>query len=169
MKILKEFKEFAIKGNVIDLAVGVVIGGAFGKIVTSLVNDVVMPCLSIITGGMHVSDARITLREPTEGGADGVFLTYGAFTQTVIDFLIIAVSIFFFIKAINKFRAKVEGQLRRKPTEADKPAEPAAAEPEPTRQELLLAEIRDLLMSQAGLGAASSEGSDEPAGPAEPS
>lgn len=128
MSILKEFKEFALKGNVLDLAVGVVIGGAFGKIVASLVSDVIMPLVGMLLGGVNLSGLVLTV-----GDAE---LAYGVFLQTVIDFLIISAAIFLFIKAINKFKRKEE-------------AKPAAEEaPKPSNEEVLLTEIRDLLRQQ---------------------
>ncbi|WP_352418136.1 large-conductance mechanosensitive channel protein MscL [Proteiniborus sp.] len=127
--MLKEFKKFAMRGNVVDLAVGVIIGGAFGKIVGSLVNDVVMPLLGLIVGGVNFADLKLPLKEATEG-TEAVFLNYGQFIQSVLDFLIISFSIFLFIKAINSFKKKEE--------EKPKPAEP-------TKEEVLLTEIRDLL------------------------
>ena len=130
MSIAKEFKEFAVKGNMVDMAVGIIIGAAFGKIVSSLVNDVIMPPLGVLIGGVDFSDLGVTLKAATEG-AEAVVLRYGAFIQTVIDFLIIAMAIFVAIKAINA--------LKRKEEEA--PAEP----PKPSAQEQLLTEIRDLL------------------------
>lgn len=128
--MLKEFKKFAMRGNVVDLAVGVIIGGAFGKIVSSLVNDVVMPLLGLIVGGVNFTDLKLPLKEATEG-SEAIFLNYGQFIQSIFDFLIIAFSIFLFIKALNSFKKKEE----------DKPAPP----PAPTKEELLLTEIRDLL------------------------
>ncbi len=127
--MLKEFKKFAMKGNVVDLAVGVIIGGAFGKIVTSLVNDMIMPLLGLLLGGINFADKKLPLRDATEG-VEALFLNYGQFIQSVIDFLIISFSIFLFIKAINSFKKKEE--------EKPKPAEP-------TKEEILLTEIRDLL------------------------
>lgn len=121
--MLQEFKKFALRGNVLDLAIGVIIGGAFGKIVTSLVNDVLMPILGLILGGIDFSNLEITIKDAS--------IKYGAFIQSVIDFLIIAFSIFIFIKAINKFKKKQE----------EKPDAP----PEPTKEEVLLTEIRDIL------------------------
>lgn len=132
MAIIKEFKEFAMRGNVVDLAVGVIIGAAFGKIVTSLVNDVIMPPIGYVTGGIDFKNLKIVLKEgdPTKKIAD-VAITYGNFINTVIEFLIIAFCIFMVVKAINSMR---------------KPEEIApAADPEPTKEELLLTEIRDLL------------------------
>jgi large conductance mechanosensitive channel len=140
MGILKEFKEFAVKGNVIDLAVGVIIGGAFGKIVSSFVNDVVMPPLGILIGGVDFKDLKLVLKEETLNAAgetvDAVTLNYGMFIQNVVDFTIIAFVIFMAIKGINA--------LNRKKEEAPAPAAP----PEKTHSEKLLEEIRDLLKRQ---------------------
>ncbi|MCC6667004.1 MAG: large-conductance mechanosensitive channel protein MscL [Polyangiaceae bacterium] len=128
--MVQEFKEFAVKGNVVDMAVGVIIGGAFGKIVTSLVNDLVMPALGIAVGGINFSSLAVTLKEAV-GDKPAVVLKYGVFLQTVFDFLIVAFAIFVAIKAMNK--------LKR--------AEPAAAPaPAPPSKEVeLLTEIRDAL------------------------
>ncbi|OZI10522.1 large conductance mechanosensitive channel protein MscL [Bacillus sp. FJAT-42315] len=126
--MLKEFKEFAMRGNVIDLAVGVIIGGAFGKIVTSLVEDVIMPLVGLLLGGVNFTDLAFTYNKAT--------IKYGAFIQTIVDFLIIAFSIFLFIKLFNKLTAKRE--------KAEEPAAP----PAPSKEEVLLAEIRDLLKAQ---------------------
>ncbi|AFL85842.1 large conductance mechanosensitive channel protein [Belliella baltica DSM 15883] len=134
MGMLKEFKEFAVKGNVVDLAVAVIIGGAFGKIVTSFVNDIIMPPLGVLLGGVDFKDLALTLKEAyTEEGVDfpAVVLSYGNFIQNVVDFVIIAFVIFLAIKAINSRKKKVEAA----------PAPPAA----PPKSELLLEEIRDLL------------------------
>lgn len=122
----KEFKQFAIKGNVLDLAIGVIIGGAFGKIVSSLVNDVIMPIIGLISGGVDFSNLQITVGEAA--------IKYGAFIQSIIDFLIIALSIFLFVRAINSFKKKEE----------EKEEEPIAP-PEPSKEEILLSEIRDIL------------------------
>lgn len=124
--MLKEFKKFVLKGNVLDLAIGVIIGGAFGKIVTSLVNDLLMPIIGLLLGGVDFSGLQWTI-------GDAV-ITYGAFIQSVVDFVIIALSIFLFIKAINRFKKKEE----------EKPSAP----PEPSKEELLLTEIRDILKEQ---------------------
>jgi len=133
MSLAKEFKEFAMKGNVIDLAVGVVIGAAFGKIVSSLVADVIMPPLGLALSGVDFKDAATAIGT----GADGmpVLLKYGAFIQTIIDFVIIAFALFLAIKGINRLK---------------KPAAPApdAPPPPPPREEVLLTEIRDLLKQQ---------------------
>ncbi|HBO38336.1 MAG TPA: large conductance mechanosensitive channel protein MscL [Pasteurellaceae bacterium] len=128
MSFIKEFREFAMRGNVVDMAVGVIIGGAFGKIVSSLVADIFMPVLGILTGGVDFKDLKITLAEAV-GQTPAVTLNYGSFIQNVFDFIIIAFSIFMMIKAINKLK---------------KPAEEAAA-PGPSAEEKLLTEIRDLL------------------------
>lgn len=128
MSIIQEFKEFAIKGNVVDMAVGVIIGGAFGKIVTSLVNDVVMPALGLAIGGVNFSTLAVTL-EAAVGDKPAVVLKYGVFLQTVFDFLIVAFAIFVAIKAMNKL----------------KKSEPPPAPPPPKEVELLT-EIRDALL-----------------------
>jgi large conductance mechanosensitive channel len=135
MNILKEFKEFAVKGNVIDLAVAVIIGGSFGKIVSSFVNDVIMPVLGVLTGGVDFKDMSYIIRDGyvNERGQEfpDVVISYGVFIQTIIDFLIISFVIFMAIKAINK--------LKRKEKEAPKVTDP------PNKTEVLLEEIRDLL------------------------
>lgn len=123
MGIVKEFKEFAMRGNVVDMAVGVIIGGAFGKIVSSLVNDVIMPIIGIITGGIDFTGLKITIGESN--------ITYGNFIQNVVDFLIIAFCIFLMVKGLNKLSKK-------KDKKTDIP-------PAPSKQEELLIEIRDLL------------------------
>lgn len=131
MGIVNEFREFAVKGNAVDLAVGVVIGAAFGKIVTSLVSDVIMPPIGVLLGGVDFSHLVLTLREKTET-APAVVLKYGVFINTIIDFLIIAMAIFALVKLLNTLRRKRE--------------EAPAAPPEPTREEVLLTEIRDALL-----------------------
>ncbi len=141
MGFLKEFKEFAMRGNVIDLAVGVVVGGAFGKIVSSLVADIIMPPIGILIGGVNFTDLKWTLR-PAEV-VDGVqkaavTINYGNFLQSTLDFIIIALAIFLFVKGINKLT-----HLRQQ-EEAAKPAET----PPPTKEEVLLTEIRDLLKNK---------------------
>jgi len=130
MSFVSEFREFAMRGNVIDLAIGVVIGGAFGKIVSSLVGDVVMPALSPILGSVNFSELAVRIANDAQGKP--VLLKYGSFLQTIFEFLIIAISIFIVLKGIN--------QLKR-------PAAPAvdAPPPPPTKTEVLLQEIRDLL------------------------
>ena len=133
MSLLQEFKAFAVKGNMIDMAVGIIIGAAFGKIVSSLVGDVIMPPLGMIIGGVDFTDLAITLKA-AEGEAPAVLLAYGKFIQTIIDFTIIAFAIFIGIKAINKLKREEE-------------AAPAAP-PAPTKDQELLTEIRDLLKAQ---------------------
>lgn len=130
MGMVKEFKEFAVKGNVVDMAVGIIMGAAFGKIVSSLVGDVVMPPIGALLGGVDFTDLAFTIKEAA-GDAPAVVLAYGKFIQTVVDFTIVALAIFGMVKVINT--------LKRKEAEA-----PAAPE-EPTAQEVLLTEIRDLL------------------------
>jgi large conductance mechanosensitive channel len=130
MSLASEFKEFAMKGSVLDLAVGVVIGAAFGKIVASLVGDVIMPPLGVIIGNINFSDLAVHIGTDPTGKA--VLLKYGAFIQTILEFLIIALALFMIIKGINK--------LKRPP-----PPPPPAAAPPPTRSEQLLQEIRDQL------------------------
>ncbi|MGN1213492.1 MAG: large-conductance mechanosensitive channel protein MscL [Bacteroidaceae bacterium] len=132
MSFIKDFKEFAVKGNAIDMAVGVIIGGAFGKIVTSLVNNIIMPPIGVLTGGVDFTDLKLPLKE-AEGEAAAVTLNYGQLIQDVVDFLIIAFCIFVMVRTLMK--------LTRKKTEAPAPA----PEPELTKEEKLLTEIRDLL------------------------
>ena len=129
-KFLEEFKAFAMRGNVLDMAVGVVIGGAFGKITTSLVNDIIMPLISILTGGIDFSSWKWVLKA-AQGDAAEVAVNFGNFIAVVLDFIIIALAIFCMLKAINKLHKKKE--------------EAPAAPPEPSAEEKLLAEIRDLL------------------------
>ena len=139
-KFFNEFKQFAMRGNVIDLAVGVVVGGAFGKITNSLVNDIIMPAVSMLTGGVNFSDWKIILKEAAIDAATGeeiaaaVSINYGTLISTIIDFIILAFAVFCMVKAINN--------LHRKKEEA--PAAPPAP-PEPSAEEKLLTEIRDLL------------------------
>ena len=109
MGLIKEFQEFAVKGNVVDMAVGIIIGGAFGKIVTSLVNDVIMPPIGLLLGGVNFTDLTITLKKAV-GDTAAVTMNYGNFVQTVVDFLIVAVSVFMVIKALNSIRRKDEAQ-----------------------------------------------------------
>ena len=138
MSLIKEFKEFAMRGNVIDMAVGVVIGAAFGKIISSLVDDIIMPLVGVATGGMNFTDYKFVIQQAVIDGTTQevikpeVTLNWGTWLQTIVDFLIVAFCIFIAIKAIN--------QLKRKEAE---PAPEAA--PEPTKEEVLLTEIRDLL------------------------
>ncbi len=130
MKIIDEFKEFAMKGNMIDMAVGIIIGGAFGKIVSSIVNDILMPPLGLLLGGVNFTDLKLVMKAATET-APAVSWNYGSFIQALVDFLIIAFAIFMLIKGINSFKKKKEAA----------PAPP----PEPSKEETLLSEIRDLL------------------------
>ena len=182
MGLLQEFKAFALKGNVVDMAVGVIIGGAFGKIVTSLVNDLIMPSVGTLLGGVDFKDLSYTLKEGVEAvpaqdavlyeadvlneageiihhagdvmtpaveaveAVAPVILTYGNFIQTTVDFLIIAISVFVMIKVFNKLTSI---RFNKKKEEEEAAAAAAAAEPapepEPTKEEILLTEIRDLL------------------------
>ena len=140
----EEFKEFAIKGNALSLAVGVIIGGAFSTITSSLTNDIIMPIVSMFLGGINFSDWYITLPQwfgakvDAEGNVLVNTLNYGTFLSTVINFFILALVVFWLVKGLNKL-----AELGKKKEEA--PAEEAPAEPEPTKEEVLLTEIRDLL------------------------
>jgi large conductance mechanosensitive channel len=134
MSMLQEFKEFAMKGNVVDLAVGVIIGGAFGKIVSSLVADVIMPPIGVMMGGVDFSKLGVVLKEAVDDKTPAVMLNYGNFIQSIVDFTIVAFAIFMAIKLMNK--------LKR--TEPPAPEAP----PAPTKEELLLTEIRDLLKAK---------------------
>lgn len=139
LKFLDEFKAFAMRGNVFDMAVGIIIGGAFGKVVSSVVNDMIMPPIGLLLGGMNFKDFKLIM-EPAQLDASGkvikeaVTLNYGMFIQTMVDFLIVAFAVFLMVKLMSA--------LKRKETE--KPAAP----PEPTKEQLLLAEIRDILRSK---------------------
>ena len=134
MSIVSEFREFAVKGNVVDMAVGIIIGAAFGKIVSSLVSDVVTPPLGYIIGGVDFTKLAVTLPSLAEG-AEPVTIRYGVFLQATFDFIIVAFAIFMLVKLINRLRRKEE-------------AKAPAAPPAPPRQEVLLEEIRDLLKQQ---------------------
>ena len=135
MSLVKEFKQFAMKGNVVDLAVGIIIGAAFGKIVSSVVNDIVMPPIGALVGGVDFTDLKVIIKAASVDDAGNavaaVTLNYGNFVQTTIDFLIIAFAVFMIIKAMNRMQKK----------EAAAPASP----PKPSNEEILLTEIRDLL------------------------
>ena len=135
MSLIQEFKAFAARGNVIDMAVGIIIGAAFGKIVSSFVGDVIMPPIGLILGGVDFSDLAVTLKA-AEGATPAVVIAYGKFIQTIIDFLIISFAIFMGLKAINTLKKKQEQEA----------ADPAG----PTKDQELLTEIRDLLKSQQG-------------------
>ena len=143
-KMLKEFRDFAVKGNVVDMAVGVIIGGAFGKIVTSLVSDIIMPAISAAFGGTNFTEWKWVLKEAVMKGEEivkpAISINYGNFIQIVFDFIIIAFSIFMVIKGINKMKDK----LAKSKKEEVKEPEHAKA-PEPSDEAKLLAEIRDLL------------------------
>ena len=138
---LQEFKEFAVKGNVVDMAVGVIIGGAFGKIVTSVVNDIIMPPIGLLVGGVNFKDLKFVMKDAVLA-ADGtvetaaVTLNYGNFLQQTFDFLIIALSVFLMVRVISNLSRKKE---------EEKPAPAPAPAPEPSAEEKLLTEIRDLL------------------------
>ena len=133
MSMIKEFKDFAMRGNVVDMAVGIIIGAAFGKIVSSLVKDVIMPPIGILLGGVDFSDLMITLKGAV-GDVPAVVLKYGVFINTVIEFIIIAFAIFIVIKGMNALKKKEEAA----------PPEP----PKPSNEEVLLTEIRDALKSR---------------------
>ena len=137
MSFIQDFKSFALKGNVVDMAVGVIIGGAFGKIVTSVVNNIIMPPIGMLTGGVDFTDLKLVIKDAvTEGGqvvSEAVTLNYGQFIQDVVDFLIISFCIFLMVKGIATLSRKKEEQ-------------PAA--PEPSAEEKLLTEIRDLLKNK---------------------
>lgn len=134
--LFQEFKKFAMKGNVLDMAVGVIIGGAFGKIVSSLVADIIMPLVGLLVGGVNFTDLKLVLKAATVDAAGkdiaAVTLNYGQFIQMVFDFVIIAFSIFIFIKLVNKLSQKKEEEVK-------------AAPPKPSKEEVLLTEIRDLM------------------------
>lgn len=133
MAFFKEFKEFAVRGNVMDMAVGVIIGGAFGKIVSSLVNDIIMPILGIFTGRINISGLSINVPSNIAGG-EPVVIKYGVFLQTTLDFIIIVFCIFIMIKLVNKLKHEK--------------AQTPAAPPAPSKEELLLTEIRDILKNK---------------------
>ena len=133
MSILSEFKAFAVKGNVVDMAVGIIIGAAFGKIVSSFVGDVIMPPIGLLIGGVDFTDLAITLKAAA-GDLPAVMLSYGKFLQTILDFMIVAFAIFMGVKAINRLKRE----------EAAAPEAP----PAPSKEQELLSEIRDLLKAQ---------------------
>ncbi|MDH4583558.1 large-conductance mechanosensitive channel protein MscL [Pseudomonas sp. BN415] len=133
MSLISEFKAFAVKGNVVDMAVGIIIGAAFGKIVSSFVGDVIMPPIGLLIGGVDFSDLAVTLKA-AEGEIPAVVLSYGKFIQTILDFVIVAFAIFMGVKAINRLKRE----------EAAAPEAP----PAPTKEQELLTEIRDLLKAQ---------------------
>ena len=133
MSMMKEFKEFAMRGNVVDMAVGIIIGVAFGKIVTSFVNDVIMPPLGLLIGGVDFSELSYVIKE-AQGEAVEVAIRYGMFIQSLFDFVIVAFAIFMVVKAMNRFKKKEE-------------VAPTLPPPAPSNEEVLLSEIRDLLRS----------------------
>ncbi len=137
-KFLDEFKAFAVRGNVVDMAVGIIIGGAFGKIVSSVVSDIIMPPIGLLIGGVNFTDLKVTLKHAVMNGSEvvtpAVTINYGNFLQVTLDFLIVAFAIFMMVKGINALRRKHE--------------EAPAAPPAPTTEEKLLGEIRDLLKEQ---------------------
>ena len=142
-KFFEEFKAFAMRGNVLDMAVGVVIGGAFGKITNSVVNDIIMPLISMLTGGIDFSAWKWVLKEAVMEGAKvvtpEVAVNYGNLIAVILDFIIIAFAVFCMVKAINKMHDKLTGPAEPEPEKA----------PEPTKEEVLLTEIRDLLKEQS--------------------
>lgn len=148
MGMIKEFKEFAMRGNVVDMAVGIIIGGAFGKIVSSLVNDVIMPPIGMLLGGVDFASLKLTIQEATaetvnEAGetvaaVEAVTINYGSFINVVLDFIIVAFAIFMMIKMMNKATEAMKKE------EEEKPAEP----PKPSNEEVLLTEIRDALRAK---------------------
>lgn len=135
MSMLKEFKEFAMKGNVVDLAIGVIIGGAFGKIISSVVSDIIMPPIGLLLGGVNFTSLKIVLKSASVDASgkavEAVTMNYGSFIQTTLDFIIIAFCIFMVVKGINSFKKKEEAQ--------------PSAPPPPSDEVKLLSEIRDLL------------------------
>jgi len=133
MKIISEFKAFAMRGNVVDMAIGIILGAAFGKIVSSLVNDIIMPPIGLLIGGVDFTDLSIILKQAV-GETPAVSINYGVFIQMVIDFVIVAFAIFMAVKAMNSMKKKQE-------------AAPAAP-PAPSKEEILLTEIRDLLKNR---------------------
>lgn len=140
-KFINEFKEFAVKGNAVDMAVGVIIGGAFGKIVSSIVNDIIMPPIGWLIGGVNFSDLKFTLPSVDMGieKLAPATINYGSFIQTLFDFVIIAFCVFLLVKGINRLARKTKAEGEQKAASAPAPA------PEPSNEEKLLAEIRDLL------------------------
>ena len=139
MGLIQEFKAFAMRGNVVDMAVGIIIGGAFGKIVSSIVSDIIMPPIGLLMGGVNFTDLKLTLKAAqldavTGKTVEAVTLNYGKFLQTTVDFIILAFAIFLMVKAMNTLKKKEEV----------KPSAP----PVPTKEELLLTDIRDILKAQ---------------------
>lgn len=142
MKMVNEFKAFAMRGNVVDMAVGIIIGGAFGKIISSVVADIIMPPIGLLLGGVKFTDLKIIMKDPVLDAAgaittQAVSINYGNFIQVTVDFLIIAFAIFMMIKAMNSLKKKEEVA-----------AEVVPAPPAPTKEEVLLSEIRDILKNK---------------------
>jgi large conductance mechanosensitive channel len=141
MGVIKEFKEFAVKGNVLDMAIGIIIGGAFGKIVTSILNDILMPPLGLLIGGTDFTDLKVIIKDKTIDVAGNavaeVSVNYGNFIQTLIDFTLVAIAVFMIIKVMNRIRAKLDAAPKT-------PSPPT----EPTKEEKLLTEIRDILKNK---------------------
>jgi len=140
MKLVSEFKAFAMRGNVVDMAMGIIIGSAFGKIISSVVADVIMPPVGLLLGGVKFTDLKITLKDPVTDAAgkiinQAVAINYGNFVQTIVDFVIIAFAIFMMIKAMNRL-------IKKEDVPVEAPASP------PSNEEVLLAEIRDLLKNK---------------------
>lgn len=154
MSLFKEFREFALKGNVIDLAVGVIIGGAFGKVVSSLVSDIIMPLVGVLTGGISFKDMKYVIKAAA-GETPEVAVNYGVFIDTIVNLLIVAASIFFVIKVMNKVRKLAEEKLLKSEADAKATEDVAAAEAakkaeeEANAEQKLLEEIRDILKAQA--------------------
>lgn len=138
MSLLSEFKEFAVKGNVVDMAVGIIVGAAFGKIVSSLVKDIIMPPVGLLLGGVNFSDLNVVLKE-AQGEVEAVTINYGVFIQTILDFVIVAFAIFVAIKAMNAAKRAREEEVEAAPE----------APPEPSDEVKLLTEIRDLMAKQS--------------------
>ena len=146
MSLISDFKDFAMKGNVVDMAIGVIIGGAFGKIVTSMVSDIMMPILGFLIGGVNFTDLKLTLQDAvpatdTTPAVEAVTLNYGNFLQVTFDFLIVAICIFAAIRLVTNLTKKLEESSEPAPTQAPEP-------PAPTKEEKLLTEIRDLLKNK---------------------
>ena len=138
MGIIKEFQDFAAKGNVVDMAVGIIVGAAFGKIVSSLVKDIIMPPVGLLLGGVNFSDLNVVLKE-AQGEVEAVTINYGLFIQTILDFVIVAFAIFVAIKAMNAAKRAREEEVEAEPE----------APPEPSDEVKLLTEIRDLMAKQS--------------------
>ncbi|HPX70943.1 MAG TPA: large-conductance mechanosensitive channel protein MscL [Bacillota bacterium] len=142
---IAEFKEFISRGNAIDLAVGMVVGAAFTAIVTSLVNNIIMPAIGLILGGINFESLRVVIRQADEAaGIEELAIAYGSFIQAVVNFIIIAFVVFLVVRAVNRLRAKLEERKTAQETAEEEPE----ADPEPSREEVLLTEIRDILQKK---------------------